>query len=75
MIVREAMYRYHYFGLDLYQRDSVKARKNIFSALESIAKFRKKINQPSYFAKTFFETKYLEINGILTQDDPKFSIS
>ncbi len=72
LIVREAMYRYHYFGLDLFQRDSVKARKNIFSALESIAKFRKKINQPVLIAKTFFETKYLEINGKFTgSDDPE----
>ena len=59
--LREAVYRYHYRGLDLLYKDPVKARKNILSALEKIGKLRDKINEPSLVVKTFFETKYQEI--------------
>ena len=59
--LRDAIYRYHYRGLDLLQSDSEKARKNIFSALVKVGKLQEKINQRSLAIKVFFDTKYLEI--------------
>jgi len=59
--LREAVYRYHYKGLDLLYKDPNKAKKNIFSALEKIRKLQKKINQRSLAMRIFFDTKYLEI--------------
>ncbi len=66
---REAMFRYHYRGLDERHRDTAKARKNILAALERIAKVREKINTPSLVIRTFFDTKYQEIAEVF-QDDP-----
>ncbi|MBI1807622.1 MAG: DUF4835 family protein [Ignavibacteria bacterium] len=66
--LREAIYKYHYKGLDLLHKDEVKARKNIFSALEKVGKLRNKINQPSLCIKLFFDTKYLEIAETFLRD-------
>ena len=66
--LREAVYRYHYKGLDLLHKDEVKARKNIFAALEKVAKLRDKINQPSQCIRLFFDTKYLEIANTFLKD-------
>ncbi len=65
---REAAFRYHYRGLDYLNKDEVKARKNIFSALEKIANLRKKINQNSLVIRLFFESKYLEIAETFSKD-------
>jgi hypothetical protein len=59
--VRTAIYRYHYFGLDLLYYDGAKAKKNIISALTRIGKVMEQTNQPSQVVKIFFDTKYLEI--------------
>ncbi|HUL43032.1 MAG TPA: DUF4835 family protein [Bacteroidota bacterium] len=66
--VRDEIYRYHYHGLDLYYKDEGKARSNIFSAIEKLAKFQKKVNQPVLLVRTFFDTKYLEIADKFTGD-------
>lgn len=59
--VREAIYRYHYRGLDLLYHDGQKAKKNILAALEKMGKVTAQTNQPSQVIKIFFDTKYLEI--------------
>ncbi len=65
---REAAYRYSYFGLDLLYKNEAKARKNMLSALEKIAKLRDKINQQSLVIRIFFDTKYLEIADTFLKD-------
>jgi hypothetical protein len=59
--VRTAIYRYHYFGLDLFYFNEEKGKKNILSALRRIGNVMTQTNQPSQFVKVFFDTKYLEI--------------
>ena len=59
--VREALYRYHYRGLDLVYHDEEKAKKNILGALEKIGLITARTNQPSLVIKIFFDTKFLEI--------------
>lgn len=65
---REAVYKYHYKGLDLLHKDEVKARKAMLSSLENIGKLQAKINQRSQAVKVFFDTKYLEIADIFSRD-------
>ena len=65
---REAIFRYHYRGLDLLHKDEAKARKNVLSALEKIANLQKKINQNSLAIRSFFDTKYLEIAEMFSKD-------
>jgi hypothetical protein len=59
--VREAIYFYHFKGLDLITQNKKKGLENVLKAVESIANFQKKINERSVFLKTFFDTKYLEL--------------
>jgi hypothetical protein len=59
--LREAIYRYHYRGLDLFYHDEEKGKKNMLAALEKIGKIITETNQPSQVIKIFFDTKYLEI--------------
>ena len=65
---REAVFRYHYRGLDERHKDTTRARKNILGALERIAKVRDKINTPSLVIRTFFDTKYQEIAEVFEGD-------
>jgi hypothetical protein len=65
---RQAYYEYHYRGLDLLYKDDVKARKHLLTALEKIAKLKKKINQNSLVIRTFFDTKYMEIAEVFSHD-------
>lgn len=65
---REAVYRYHYKGLDLLTKDEARARKNMLAALMKIANLRERINQRSLVIRTFFETKYQEITEIFSKD-------
>lgn len=65
---REAVFRYHYRGLDERHKDTTKARKNILAALERIAKVQEKINTPSLVIRTFFDTKYQEIADVFLGD-------
>jgi hypothetical protein len=58
---REALYVYHAEGLDRLASDPASALSKIYSAVESIGKVKKRINQPSVAIKTFFDTKYLEL--------------
>jgi uncharacterized protein DUF4835 len=68
---REAFYRYYYRGLDLLYKDEGRARKNIFAALEKIAKLQQKINSRTLILKAFFDTQYGEIkNDFLKDPDP-----
>lgn len=60
-VVREALYFYHFKGLDLISRNKTKALENVLKAVESIGNFQKKINERSIFVKAFFDTKYLEL--------------
>ena len=72
--VRDEIYQYHYHGLDLFYKDDGKARKNILAAIEKLARFQKKINQPVLLVRTFFDTKYLEIADKFSgmqSDDPQ----
>ncbi|RCK77644.1 MAG: hypothetical protein IGBAC_1953 [Ignavibacteriae bacterium] len=59
--VREAVYTYHYKGLDLLSKNKSKALENILKSIDIIGNFQKKINERSIFIKTFFDTKYLEL--------------
>lgn len=63
-VVREAVYEYHYRGLDYIYKDEVKARKNILASLEKISKFQKAINQRALIIRTFFDTKFMEITDV-----------
>ncbi len=69
--LRESIYRYHYKGLDLLQKDPIKARKAIFSSLEKIDKLLDKVNRRSTATRVFFDTKYLEIAETFQQDPDK----
>ena len=60
-VVREALYFYHFKGLDLLSRNKTKALENVLKAVESIGNFQKKNNERSIFIKAFFDTKYLEL--------------
>jgi len=71
--LREAVYRYHYRGLDLLYKDQEKARKTILSALEKIRKLQEKINESSVLVRLFFDTKYLEIAETFV-NDPDLSV-
>lgn len=69
--LREAVFRYHYRGLDLLHKDQVKARKNMLSALEKVGNLREKINSTSLAIRLFFEAKNLEIAEVFSHDpDP-----
>jgi hypothetical protein len=68
---REAVYKYHYKGLDLLAKDEARARKNMFAALEKIGKLKERINQNSFIIRTFFDTKYKEIAHNFTNDADK----
>lgn len=65
---REAMFKYHYKGLDFLNKSEARARKNILSSLENIAKLQKKINQNSLVIRLFFETKFQEIAETFSKD-------
>jgi len=65
---REAVYKYHYKGLDLLAKDDMRARKNILAALEKIGQLQNKINQPTRIIMLFFETKHLEIAKVFSKD-------
>jgi hypothetical protein len=71
--LREAVYRYHYKGLDLLHKDPAKARQNMLAALEKIGKLIEKINQRSQTSRVFFDSKYLEIATTFL-DDPDRSV-
>ncbi|MBI4546562.1 MAG: DUF4835 family protein [Ignavibacteriae bacterium] len=66
--LRDALYTYHYNGLDLLYKNPSKARKNILAALEKVGKLQNKINQPSLAIRLFFETKHLEIADTFRND-------
>lgn len=69
--LREAIYRYHYRGLDYLHSNPDKAKQSIFAALESIGNLQTKINQLALPIKVFFETKYMEIADLFTDySDP-----
>jgi len=65
---REALYRYHFRGLDLLYKDEARARKNIFRALDKIGKLQEKLNVPSLVIRAFFDAKYQEITEIFLKD-------
>jgi hypothetical protein len=67
--LREAVYKYHYKGLDLLYKNPSKATKNIFSALEKIGNLQTKINQRSLAMRVFFDTKYLEIAEVFLNNE------
>ncbi len=60
-VIREAIYRYHYRGLDLLYFDEAKAKRNMMAALDKIGTLTIKMIRPSQVVKIFFDTKYLEI--------------
>jgi hypothetical protein len=68
---REAVYEYHYNGLDVLHKDGAKARTTILAALEKIGKLQKRINQPTLILRSFFDTKYLEIAEVFQQHDDR----
>ncbi|MBS4027051.1 MAG: DUF4835 family protein [Ignavibacteriales bacterium] len=68
---RDAVFHYHYNGLDLLAEKKNEALNNILTALEAVAKLRTKLNARSYAIKLFFDTKYLEIaETFLQMNDP-----
>jgi hypothetical protein len=69
--LREAIYRYHYRGLDYLNSKPDKAKQSVFAAIESIGNLQSKINQRSLTIKVFFDTKYMEIADLfLDFSDP-----
>jgi hypothetical protein len=66
---REAVFQYHFKGLDLLYKNGVKARKNVLSSMEMIAKVLEKVNQNSLAIRLFFDTKAPEIADVF-KDDP-----
>ncbi len=60
-VIREALYRYHYRGLDLLYHDEAKAKRNMMAALDKIGTLTIKMIRPSQVVRIFFDTKYLEI--------------
>lgn len=72
-VVREAIYIYHYKGLDLLTRNKSKAYENIIKSIDIIGNFQKKINERSVFIKTFFDSKYMELCDLLHESkNPEF---
>ncbi len=69
--VREAIYRYHYRGLDLLYKNDAKARANMMAALEKVGLLRQKLNGQSLFIRSFFDTKYMEIADVFSKDPDK----
>ncbi len=70
-VIREAIFLYHFRGLDLLSKNQNKALDNVLKSIESIANFQKKINEKSLLIKTFFDTKYLELCELfLDSTDP-----
>ena len=65
---RDALFRYHFRGLDLLHKDEARARKNIFAALDKIGKLQEKINVRSLVLRTFFDAKYQEIADVFLKD-------
>lgn len=58
---REAFHTYHFDGLDLIATQAQRGLESMIGAIESIADMRQKQNPRSILAKTFFDSKYLEI--------------
>ena len=58
---REAVYRYHYWGLDQLYKKTDKPKTTMLTALQSIGNLMQKINQQSLIVRTFFDTKAPEI--------------
>ncbi|HEY6950791.1 MAG TPA: DUF4835 family protein [Bacteroidota bacterium] len=59
----QALYTYHFDGIDLLATDNRKGLDNILGALESVWKMRQQ-NAMSLFVKMFFDAKYKEIADI-----------
>lgn len=58
---RYAFHKYHFEGMDLLATESMNGMENILLAIESIAEMRQKFNPRSVLARTFFDTKYMEL--------------
>lgn len=63
---RAAMYTYHYRGLDSLAVNAMRARSNVFQALETIGKVSREVNPRNLYIKAFFEAKYLEVAEVFT---------
>jgi len=62
--VRDAIWRYHFTGLDSLAFDRPRALQNILGALEAIGKVRVTADPQNVIIKLFFDTKYQEIAGL-----------
>jgi hypothetical protein len=73
--IRAASYRYHFGGLDSLAADKNVAWGHMRGALEQIGMARKTVDSRNLAAKSFFDTKYLEIAEVF-QDypDPNFYV-
>lgn len=58
---RNAFHKYHFDGMDILATEPLKGLENILQAVESMAEMRDKFNPRSVLARTFFETKYMEL--------------
>lgn len=65
--VRNAIYAYHFNGLDSMSIDRNRGLRNILSALETIGTTRTRVDPRSMFIRTFFDAKYLEIANLFLQ--------
>ncbi len=69
--VRQAIWRYHYCGIDSLTLNPTRAYANILQSLEAIAAVRTQGAQRSLYIKSFFDAKYLEIaEAFRTYPDP-----
>lgn len=65
--VRNAIYAYHFSGLDSLAIDRNRALNNILSALETVGTTRKRVDPRNMYIKAFFDAKYLEVANLFLQ--------
>lgn len=66
--LREAIYRYHRFGLDLFTLDSQRSVNEVINALSTMDETKRRTSN-NYLFDIFFDTKYTEIVALLQSAD------
>lgn len=70
---RELLYKYHFNGLDIMEKNQKDAKKGILEALEGFKSLNKK-RPNSFVMRTFFDAKAIEISRLLS-GGPKVNIA
>jgi len=70
--LRQALYRYHFDGIDLLSSQRRDAYQTIIEVLDEFIEFKKDLGTNVLFLQIFFDTKYLELADIFTEySDPE----